>query len=314
LWIAVAVGSVALHLLVFWLIRSYYFSLLWQQQGKANIPIEFIELSSQTKSRAKPRAIAKPVASSPKQVLPKSSSRNQKLQANNLPKQVVPTDKLTTKPAPTTQDKSAIAFTKQRQREIAEQRQRELTEQRQREIAEQRQRELSEQRQRELSEQRQRELSEQRQRELSEQRQGEIAGNTNNQESSPSSSNAVGGSLIASVVGEPQQGERDRHTHPARIKPSNQPFSKGLEYIKYIEKDSGRPVEFKVVLTISETGKLEHINIADEAISAQEKSYYEEFVANQVFNGWEFEPAYDNDPNDPKPSNLILRIRIEPLP
>ncbi|OUL31770.1 hypothetical protein BV372_20030 [Nostoc sp. T09] len=344
LWIAVVMGSVTLHLLVFWLLRSYQSSLLWRQQSKTTIPIEVVEISSQTKSKAKPRAQVKPLASKPNSVLSKPLSTNQKLQPKILSKPVVPPDKLITKPNPTTQDKNAVAFAEQRQlaeqrqRQLAEQQQRELVEQRQRQLAEQQQRELVEQRQRqlaeqqqrelveqrqlaeqqqrELAEQRQRQLAEQQQRELAEQQQRENAGNsnTNNQESTSQASNAAGGSLIASLVGQPQQGDRDRHTHPATIKPSNQPFSKGLEYVKYIEKDSGQPVEFTVILTISEKGKLEHIAITDEAISEKERSYYEDFVTNQVFNGWEFEPAYDKNPNDPKASNLLVRIRIQPLP
>jgi colicin import membrane protein len=335
LWIAVVIGSVTLHLLVFWLIRSYQSSLLWRKPSQASIPIEFVEIASPTKS--KPTAPVKPPASKPKTVSSKPSSTNQKLQPKNLPKPVVTPD-ITKKPNPTAEDKNVVAFAEQRQRELAAQQQRELNEQRQRVLAAQQQRELNEQRQRELAAQQQRELNEQRQRELAaqqqrelaeqqqrelaaqqqrelaEQQQRENAGNTNNQESPSQPSDTAGGSLIASLVGEPQQGDRDRHTNPAKIKPSNQPISKGLEYVKYIEKNSGQPIEFTVILTISEKGKLEHVAIADEAIPAKERNYYEDFVANQVVNDWEFEPAYDNDPNDPKPSNLIVRIRIQPLP
>ncbi|BAY12998.1 hypothetical protein [Calothrix sp. NIES-2098] len=320
-WIAVVIGSVTLHLLVFWLLRSYQSSLLWRQQSKSSIPIEVVEISSPTKSR-------KPDASKPKSVSSKPLST--KLESKNLSKPVVPADQSITKPNPTIQDNNAVAFAEQRQRQLAAQQQRqlaeyrqrqlavqqqrELAEQRQRQLAEQQQRQLTEYRQRQLAAQQQRELAEQRQRELAEQQQRENAAQTNNQESPSQPSDASGGSLIASLVGQPQQGDRDRHTHSAKIKPSNQPFSKGLEYVKYIEKDSGQPVEFTVVLTISEKGKLEHLAVVDENISEKEKSYYEDFVANQVFNSWEFEPAYDNDPNDPKPSNLIVRIRIQPLP
>ncbi|WP_341527162.1 hypothetical protein [Nostoc sp. UHCC 0302] len=389
-WIAVVVGSVSLHLLAFWLIRSTGFSRLMQQQNKAAIPIEVVEISSQTKPRARK------VGSKPRALSAKPRYRNQNKQATNSPKQVVRQDKLTAKPAPDAQDRSAMGFAEQRQREQAEQVQRQQAEQLQRELAEQRQREQSqqlqreqdeqlqaeqlqreqaeqrqreqlqreqdeqlqaeqlqreqdeqrqreqlqreqdeqlqaEQLQREQDEQLQREQSEQLQREQDEQRQreqaqqtniqasspptsGDVPASTNTQEPSSQISNAPIGRLLASLVGEPQQLERDRHTHPAVIKPSDEPFSKGLEYVKFIEGKPGQPVEFTAILTISEKGKLEKIAIQDDAVPVEERSYYEDFVADEVFKGWEFQPAYDNDPNDPKPSNLIVRIKIQPLP
>ncbi len=69
-----------------------------------------------------------------------------------------------------------------------------------------------------------------------------------------------------------------------------------------------------MTLTISEKGRLEYVAVVDKNISEKEKSYYEDFVTNEVLNNWEFEPAYDNDPNDPKASTLIVRIRLQPLP
>ncbi|OUL21273.1 hypothetical protein BV375_29955, partial [Nostoc sp. 106C] len=167
LWIAVVIGSVTLHLLVFWLLRSYESSLLWRQQSKTTIPIEVVEISSQKKSKAKLRAQVKPLASKPKSVSSKPLSTNQKLQSKILSKPVAAPNKLITRPNPTTQDKNAVAFAEQRQ--LAEQRQRQLAEQQQRQLAEQQQRELAEQQQRELAEQQQRELAEQQQRELAEQ-------------------------------------------------------------------------------------------------------------------------------------------------
>jgi hypothetical protein len=290
LWIAIIVSSVSLHLLAFWLMRSSQFSRLWHQQNKAAIPIEVVEIYSQTKARARK------VASKPKTVSPKPPSTSQKLPEANLPKQVIPKDKLTAKSAPSTQDRSTIAFNKNK-KAIAEQLQREQAEQLQREQAEQLQREQAEQLQREQAEQLQRAQAEQLQRAQAEQ-----------------TSDAPSGTLLASLVGEPQQVERDRHNNPAKIKISDEPFPKGLEYVKFIEKKPGQPVEFTVILTISEKGKLEKIDVEDEGVPVDERSYYEDFVADQVFKGWEFEPAYDNDPNDPKPSNLMVRIRIQPLP
>ncbi|NDJ20469.1 hypothetical protein GS682_02180 [Nostoc sp. B(2019)] len=373
LWIAVVIGSVSLHLLAFWLIRSSQFSRLWEQQNKATIPIEIVEISSQTKPRTRK------VASKPKPVSPKPPSTSQKLRATNSPKQVVPKDKVTAKTTPSTQDRSAIAFAKnqqaiaeqlqrqrqqveqlqrqhverlqrqhverlqrqqaeqlqrqqaeqlqrqqveqlqrqqaeQLQRQQAERLQRQQAEQLQRQQAEQLQREQTEQLQQEQAEQIQREQAEQLQRQQAEQFQRQQAEQTNTQGASSQTSNVPGGSLLASLVGEPQQVDRDRHNNPAKIKISDEPFPKGLEYVKFIERKPGQPVEFTVILTISEKGKLEKIDIEDEGVPADERSYYEDFVADQVFKGWEFEPAYDNDPNDPKPSNLMVRIRIEPLP
>ncbi|WP_193197277.1 hypothetical protein [Nostoc sp. MG11] len=365
LWIAVVIGSVSLHMLAFWLVRSSQFSRLWQQENKATIPIEVVEISSQTKPRARK------VTSKPKPVLPRRPSTTQKLRAANSPKQVVPKDQLTAKITPSTQDRSAIALAKnqkaiaeqlQRQRQQAEQLQRQQAEQLQRQQAEQLQRQQAEQLQRqqaeqlqrqqaeqlqrqqaeqlqrqqaeqlqrqqaeqlqreqaerlqqEQAEQIQREQAEQLQRQQAEQLQRQQAEQTDTQGASSQTSNAPSGSLLASLVGEPQQVDRDRHNNPAKIKISDEPFPKGLEYVKFIERKPGQPVEFTVILTISEKGKLEKIDIEDEGVPADERSYYEDFVADQVFKGWEFEPAYDNDPNDPKPSNMMVRIRIEPLP
>ncbi|MBD2211572.1 hypothetical protein H6G27_17115 [Nostoc linckia FACHB-104] len=309
LWVAVIIGSLSLHLLAFWLIRSYQSSLLWRQQSKAAIPVEVIEIASQPKSKAKTTTRVKAVNSQTKPV-----STNQKLQPKNSSQPVVKTDRVAKNSSPTVPDQNAVAFAEQQQRELAEQRQRQLAEQQQRKLAEQRQRQLAEQQQRELAEQRQRQLAEQQQRELAEQQQRENSGNPNNPESPSTPSNTAGGSLVASLVGEPQQEDRGIIAHPAKIKPSNLPFRKGLEYVKYIEKKIGEPVEVTALLTISEKGKLEMVTVLDKNISDEEKSYYEDFLASQVLNNWEFEPAYDKDPNDPKPSNLIVRIRLQPLP
>ncbi|MEH2325823.1 MAG: hypothetical protein V7K32_20125 [Nostoc sp.] len=200
LWIFVIIGSVSLHLLAFWLMRSSQFSPLWHQANQATIPVEVVEIYSETKLRTRK------VASEPKPVSPKQTSTIQKVQAVKLPKQVVEKDNLTAKPAPSGQDRSAIALTNhknaiaqqhqrqqalaqqhQRQQALAQQhqRQQELAQQRQRqqELAQQdqRQQELAQQRQRqqELAQQRQRqqELAQQRQRqqELAQQRQQELA-------------------------------------------------------------------------------------------------------------------------------------------
>lgn len=81
-WVAVVIGSLSLHLLAFWLIRSYQSSLLWRQQSKAAIPVEVIEIASQPKSKAKTTTRIKAVNSQTKPV-----STNQKLQPKILPNQ-----------------------------------------------------------------------------------------------------------------------------------------------------------------------------------------------------------------------------------
>ena len=66
LWIGVVTGSVALHLLLFWLMRSSNAFSLWfpQQQSQAFIPIEVIDIS--TTSIAKPQLKAKTAYSKPR--------------------------------------------------------------------------------------------------------------------------------------------------------------------------------------------------------------------------------------------------------
>jgi hypothetical protein len=92
LWIAVVAGSVALHLLVFWLMRfySYRLSLLQQQYSSSAVPIELVEISPTERSKVQPQA--KPVS-------PKPSSTTQTSSAH------------TAKPAPASEDNNAIALT-----------------------------------------------------------------------------------------------------------------------------------------------------------------------------------------------------------
>jgi hypothetical protein len=82
LWIAVTTISLTVHLLFFWLLRSYSYNLLSRQNSSNPIPVEFVEISSQPKapSKAKPVLFKKPSAiSSPKlatqgNLTPKSTS------------------------------------------------------------------------------------------------------------------------------------------------------------------------------------------------------------------------------------------------
>ncbi|MFS0515481.1 hypothetical protein ACEYW6_12285 [Nostoc sp. UIC 10607] len=66
LWISVVIGSVSLHLLAFWLMRSSNaFSLWFPQQSESAVPIELIDIAPKTKTTAKT-------------VSPKPASANQK--------------------------------------------------------------------------------------------------------------------------------------------------------------------------------------------------------------------------------------------
>ncbi|PMB15041.1 hypothetical protein CEN47_27715, partial [Fischerella thermalis CCMEE 5319] len=64
LWIAVFMGSVAIHLLAFWMLRlySYQLSLRQQQNSSNNIPIEIIEISPTESAKAQSQAKVKPVS------------------------------------------------------------------------------------------------------------------------------------------------------------------------------------------------------------------------------------------------------------
>jgi hypothetical protein len=68
LWISVVIGSVSLHLLAFWLMRSSNaFSLWFPQQSQSAVPIELIDVAPRTKSTAK-KVSPKPLSSDQKSV------------------------------------------------------------------------------------------------------------------------------------------------------------------------------------------------------------------------------------------------------
>ncbi len=81
LWISVAIGSVSLHLLVFWLLmRSSNTFILWfPQESQSSVPVELIEIAPVTKS-TKSQSTAKTV--SPKRL----SSTQKSVVARNTPK------------------------------------------------------------------------------------------------------------------------------------------------------------------------------------------------------------------------------------
>ncbi|MBD2353516.1 hypothetical protein H6G41_02575 [Tolypothrix sp. FACHB-123] len=331
LWVAVVIGSLSLHLIAFWLIRSYQSSLLRRQQSQAAIPIDFVEIAPQPKSPVKPRAKVQPTTSLPKSVSSKPLSTNQKLQPKNLPQPVV-----TTKPNSTnTEEKNAVAIAQQqqRQRELVQQqqRQRELAEQ-QRELAQQqqRQRELAKQ-QRELAQQqqRQRELAEQqrqlaqqqqRQRELTEQqRQRELAEQTpqgSQEKLPPPPTPQSGGGLFALWVPLSEEEQRQKMTRsplPEGLKLAEHIGSneKKVESI-YINRNLDLPVvDFLVSLVIDNTGKFIEAEVIDPAIPKAQRSDYEQY-ANDVFQGEKFKPAYYSDGRTPpERTNRFVRLKIE---
>ncbi|OKH41103.1 hypothetical protein FACHB389_06270 [Nostoc calcicola FACHB-389] len=94
LWISVAIGSVSLHLLVFWLMRSSNtFSLWFPQESQSAIPIELINIAPPRKSTSKSQSVAKTVS-------PKRLSSTQKsvpaltTQKNQDSPPINPTDNL----------------------------------------------------------------------------------------------------------------------------------------------------------------------------------------------------------------------------
>ncbi|MCC5663155.1 hypothetical protein LC653_04190 [Nostoc sp. CHAB 5784] len=73
LWISVVIGSVSLHLLAFWLMRSSNaFSLWFPQQSQSAVPIELIDIAPKSKSTAK-TVSPKPASATKKSVSARSS-------------------------------------------------------------------------------------------------------------------------------------------------------------------------------------------------------------------------------------------------
>ena len=76
LWTVVCIGSVSLHLLVFWLMRSSNeFKAWFPQSNQSSIPIDFIEIPSEPKSIIKPQSTTSTIKpESSVSALPKSAS------------------------------------------------------------------------------------------------------------------------------------------------------------------------------------------------------------------------------------------------
>ncbi|ODG96611.1 hypothetical protein A4S05_17730 [Nostoc sp. KVJ20] len=110
LWISVVIGSVSLHLLAFWLMRSSNAVSLWfPQQSQSAVPIELIDIAPETKSIIKS-------TSTPKTVSPKPVSSAKKSVPARSPQ--------TTRTTPRNQDFGAInsADNLQRKSRIADSR------------------------------------------------------------------------------------------------------------------------------------------------------------------------------------------------
>ncbi|MDD1416413.1 hypothetical protein MEN41_17870 [Dolichospermum sp. ST_con] len=76
LWAVVCIGSVSLHLLVFWLMRSSNeFTAWFPPSNQSSIPIDFIEIPSEPKSTIKPQSTTSKIKPEPSFLpLPNSSS------------------------------------------------------------------------------------------------------------------------------------------------------------------------------------------------------------------------------------------------
>jgi hypothetical protein len=98
LWFGVATISIILHLLLFWLLRSYSSRLLWQQSNSNPVPIEFVEISPQRRTSSK----TKPVS-------PKRPSTTSKSSTLRTPKSATQ-ENLTTKSASSQEDSNRITY------------------------------------------------------------------------------------------------------------------------------------------------------------------------------------------------------------
>lgn len=103
LWIAIIISSVALHLLLFWWMYAKVFS-RFQQQSSSATPIELVDISpkSHSKTRSQSRV---------KRVSPNRRSTTRRSVSASLPKPVTPQN-LTAEPPLESEDRSAIAFPK----------------------------------------------------------------------------------------------------------------------------------------------------------------------------------------------------------
>jgi hypothetical protein len=94
LWTFVCIGSVSLHLLVFWLMRSSNeFQACFPQSNQSSIPIDLIEIASEPKSQIKTQSTTRKIkpqssfSTSPKSASVKLSNQDDADSSVNLPEQ-----------------------------------------------------------------------------------------------------------------------------------------------------------------------------------------------------------------------------------
>lgn len=112
LWIAIIVSSVALHLLLFWWMYAKVFS-RFQQHSSSVTAIELVDISPKSHSKTRSKSIVKRVS-------PNRQSTTRRSVSASLPKQVTPLkqvtpENLTPLPPLESEDRSAIAFAKNKQ-------------------------------------------------------------------------------------------------------------------------------------------------------------------------------------------------------
>nr|WP_254446646.1 hypothetical protein [Dolichospermum sp. UHCC 0259] len=96
LWTVVCIGSISLHLLVFWLMRSSNeFQAWFPQSDQSSIPIDFMEIASEPKSTIKPQSTTPKIqpqssfSPSPKSspIIPSNQNDGEIISKINLPQQ-----------------------------------------------------------------------------------------------------------------------------------------------------------------------------------------------------------------------------------
>ncbi|MDF5714109.1 MAG: hypothetical protein PUP93_09490 [Rhizonema sp. NSF051] len=109
LWIAIILGSVALHLLLFWWMYAKVFT-RFQQHSSSVTPIELVDISPKSHSKTRPQSRVKRVSPNLRSTTRRSVSASLPKQVTQ-PKQVTP-ENLTKESPLESEDGSAIAFAK----------------------------------------------------------------------------------------------------------------------------------------------------------------------------------------------------------
>ena len=109
LWIAIIIGSVALHLLLFWWMYAKVFN-RFPQHSSSVTPIELVDISPKSHSKTRPQSRVKRVSPNRRSTTRRSVSASLPKQVTQ-PKQVTP-ENLTKELPLQSEDRSAIAFAK----------------------------------------------------------------------------------------------------------------------------------------------------------------------------------------------------------